>query len=81
MDTGAHNPLGAWPQIAGDDHAAIGANVTNAQQVTQCAFDIDVSFEVGDVFNQAAQAAGAKRQGDRRVIEKLRRSYFCFRHR
>ena len=70
LDTGAHNPLGAWPQIAGDDHAAISANIADGQQVAQRPFDVDVSFEVGDVFHQAAQAAGAKRQRDRRIIEK-----------
>ena len=81
LDAGAYDTVGARPKVAGDNHCAARMNIANAQQIPERSFDIDVGFEVGDVFDQAAQSAGAKGQRDWRVIEERSRcGYSWFGH-
>ena len=54
----------------------LATNIADAQQIAERSFDIDIGLEVGDVFDQAAQTAGAKGQRDRRVIKKRSRGVY-----
>src|SRR3990172_4373492 len=81
LGAGTHDAVGARPEVAGDDHSAARMNITNAQQIPERSFDIDIGLEVGNVFDQAAQSAGAKGQRNRRVIEERSRgAYSQFGH-
>src|SRR4030095_12071889 len=81
LGAGAHDAIGAGPEVAGDDHGAVRTNIANAQQIPERSFYIDIGLEVGDVFDQAAQSAGAKGQRDWRVIQKRSRGrYSRFEH-
>ena len=76
LSAGAHDAVGARPEVAGNDHCAARTNIVDAQQIAERSFDIDIGLEVGDVFDQAAQSAGAKGQRDRRVIKKRSRGVY-----
>jgi hypothetical protein len=81
LDAGAQDAVGARPEVAGNNQCAARTNIVDAQQIAERSFDIDIGLEVGDVFDQAAQTAGAKRQRDRRVIKKRSRGvYSRFEH-
>src|SRR5262249_54353962 len=76
LSAGAHDAVGAWPEVAGDNHGAARTNIANAEQIPERTFDIDIGLEVGDVFDQAAQSAGAKGQRNRHVIKKRSRGVY-----
>lgn len=46
-----------------DGYSAARANIAEAQQITERRFDIDIGLKGGDVFDQAAQTAGADPNG------------------
>ena len=78
LGAGTHDAVGARPDVAGDDHATTRMNIADAQQIPKHSFDIDISFEVGDIFDQAAQTAGAKDQQVRGIIENRNRGASCW---
>src|SRR5262249_62035504 len=81
LSAGAHDAVGAWPEVARDNNTPACGNITNAQQIPERSFDIDIGLEVAEIFDQAAQTASAKNQRDRRVIEKrCRKGHSRFGH-
>lgn len=65
LSAGAHDAIGARTQVAGDNHRAARTNIAGAQKIPKRSFDVDVGFEIGNVFDQATESAGAKRKGMR----------------
>jgi hypothetical protein len=61
-----HDPIRARPKIAGQDNGGASLCVSDAEEIRERPFDVDVRLEVRDVANEATQPARpeGERDGD-----------------